>query len=430
MTQDPPLAGLRVLDFTHAAAGPFATMFLGDMGAEIIKVERPPAGDGARTMGSPMPGFPARNSEYYLSLNRNKRGIALDLARPEGVAVARDLAAASDIVVQNFRPGVMDRLGLGYDALRALRPALVYCSISAFGETGPWSERPANDIIMQSVSGLMGVTGEVGGGPLRIGLPIADYATGLFAMSGILAALHARLQHPQGQHVKIAMLDASLNMLCNYIPSVADLGAQIPRLGRGHAQIVPYQAFLCADDEYVMVGAFTRNFWLNLCAALDRSDWITDPRFASNSARLRHRDVLTGDMAAIFRTRPRADWLDLLEKADVPSSPVLELHDAIRSEQAMHNDLLREMSDGSCSATVVRSPVRVDAWGEPPCRMAPDLGRDTAAVLRDVLGLSEPSIAPARPAHPGGSSSSRSSAAAIRLANDHRARREAATMPT
>ena len=387
------MPGSAVLDFTHAAAGPYTTMFLGDMGAEVIKIERPKSGDGARTMGSPMPGFPPRNSEYYLSLNRNKLGIALDLAHPDGVAIACDLAAVSDIVVQNFRPGVMDRLGLGYDALRARKPGLVYCSVSAFGETGPWSERPANDIIMQSVSGLMGVTGEVGGGPVRIGAPIADFSTGLFALSGILAALYARDAHPEGQHVRIAMLDASLNMLCNYIPSVAGLGATIPRLGRGHAQIVPYQAFLCADGEYVMVGAFTRNFWINLARALEHSEWTTDPRYATNAARLRNRDSLNETLEAIFRTRPRADWLALLETADVPCSPVLELHDAVRSEQAVHNDVLQRMSDGTNSAQVVRSPIRVSEWGEAPCAMAPDVGRDTNAVLRDVLGLSEDAIA-------------------------------------
>jgi crotonobetainyl-CoA:carnitine CoA-transferase CaiB-like acyl-CoA transferase len=167
-----PLAGIRVLDFTHAAAGPFATMFLGDMGAEIIKIERPGYGDGSRSMGHPMPGFHRKNSDYYLSLNRNKKSVALDLGRPRGAEIARGLAEKCDIVVQNFRPGVMDRLGVGYDALRQRRKGLIYCSISAFGTSGPWADRPANDIIMQSVSGLMGVTGEVGGGPVRIGTPI------------------------------------------------------------------------------------------------------------------------------------------------------------------------------------------------------------------------------------------------------------------
>jgi crotonobetainyl-CoA:carnitine CoA-transferase CaiB-like acyl-CoA transferase len=387
-----PLANLRVLDFTHAAAGPFATMLLADLGAEIVKVERPRTGDGARTMGSPMPGFPPRNSEYYLSLNRNKRGIALDLSRPEGVGLARRLAERSDAVIENFRPGVMDRLGLGFEQLRSLRPGLIYCSISAFGPDGPWAARPANDIIMQSVSGLMGVTGEVGGGPVRIGAPVSDYSAGLFAVAGMLAALNARDGHPEGQHVEISMLEASLNLLCNYVPSVVGLGAHIPRLGRGHAQIVPYDAFACADGEYVMVGAFTRQFWLNLCRALDRQEWTEDPRFATNSARLRHRSELVGQLQKIFRSRTRAEWLEILDQADVPTSPVLELHDTVALEQVARRETIVELEEEGRTASVVRSPIRNHAWSAPPRRMAPDIGRDTVAVLRELLELPDEEI--------------------------------------
>jgi crotonobetainyl-CoA:carnitine CoA-transferase CaiB-like acyl-CoA transferase len=388
----PPLEGIRVLDFTHAAAGPFATMFLADMGAEVLKLERPPQGDGARTMGSPMPGFPRRNSEYYLSLNRNKKGLALDVSDPAALDATRRLAEQSDIVVQNFRPGVMDRLGLGFDDLRKLRAGLIYCSISAFGEEGPWAKRPANDIIMQSISGLMGVTGEVGGGPVRIGSPIADYASGLFALSGILAALYAREEHPEGQHVKVSMLDAALNFLANYIPSVVGLGATIPRLGRGHAQIVPYQAFACSDGSYVMVGAFTRNFWLNLCSALDHEDWTTDPRFATNSARLQNRDLLVGELERIFATRTRDEWLAVLEEADVPASPVLELHETVELDQVAVNGSIVELEEDDKRLNVVKSAIRVDEWPEVPPTMPPDLGRDTAEVLRDLLELPDEEI--------------------------------------
>jgi crotonobetainyl-CoA:carnitine CoA-transferase CaiB-like acyl-CoA transferase len=383
-----PLEGLRVLDFTHAAAGPFTTMMLADLGAEVIKVERPDGGDGARTMGSPMPGFEKRNSEYYLALNRNKEGVAIDLSGPAGVDLARRLAATADVVVENFRPGVMERLGLGYEDLRAPARGLVYCSISAFGPDGPWAARPANDIIMQSVSGLMGVTGEVGGGPVRIGAPVADYGAGLFALAGILAALHAREAHPEGQQVEISMLEASLNLLCNYVPSVAGLGARIPRLGRGHAQIVPYQAFACADGEYVMVGAFTRAFWRNLCRAVGHEEWIEDPDYATNSARLRNRDALVGELGAIFARRTREEWLDALEVADVPASPVLELDETLALEQVTGRGTLLGIDEEDRHVDVVRSPIRNRAWAEREPRMAPELGRDTAAVLGDALGLS------------------------------------------
>lgn len=388
-----PLAGIRVLDFSHAAAAPFATMFLADMGAEVIKIEKRRSGDGARSMGVPMPMLGPRDSDYYVSLNRNKKGIVLDLASAEGADLARRLAAKSDVVVENFRPGVMDRLGLGFEHLKTLRPHLVYCSISAFGSSGPWVERPANDIIMQSVSGLMGVTGEAGGGPVRIGAPISDFSSGLFGLSGILAALFARDRHPDGQHVEIAMLEASLNMMCNYIPSVATLGAQIPRLGRGHAQIVPYQAFVCSDGEYVMVGAFTREFWQNLCRALDHEDWITDPRFATNPARLKNRDILIGELDAIFATKPREDWVRILEQADVPNSPVLELHDAVKTEQVAHNRSLLPLGEPGKTFEVVRTPVRVEAWGEDLAEPPPALGEDTAEVLEQLLGLNRAKIA-------------------------------------
>jgi crotonobetainyl-CoA:carnitine CoA-transferase CaiB-like acyl-CoA transferase len=378
-----PLDGLRVLDFSHAAAGPFATMFLADLGAEVVKVEKPGRGDGARYMGEPMLG--PLESDYYLSLNRNKKSVLIDLSTEDGRELATGLARTSDVVVQNFRPGVLDRHRLGYEDLRTVREGLVYCSISAFGSSGPWRERPANDIIMQSVSGLMGITGEVDGGPVRIGAPISDYATGLFAMAGILAALHRRHALPEGQHVEIAMLDASMAMMANYIPSVATLGATIPRLGRGHAQIVPYQAFLCSDGQYVMVGAFTNGFWRRLCDAVGRPEWKDDPRFATNADRLAHRDVLLSTLEEIFQRRTRAEWLAALAEADVPNSPVLELRDAIASEQAVHNKIVQRLEGAELD--VIKLPVESDRWSPSPATVPPVMGEHTDEVLGKLLGL-------------------------------------------
>jgi crotonobetainyl-CoA:carnitine CoA-transferase CaiB-like acyl-CoA transferase len=209
----------------------------------------------------------------------------------------------------------------------------------------------------------------------------------------VIAALFARERFAQGQHVEVGMLESSLNMMCNYIPSVADLDATIPRLGRGHAQIVPYQAFVCADGEYVMVGAFTRNFWLNLCGALGHPEWTTDPRFVTNAARLANRDVLIGLCAGLFAEKERAAWLAILEAADVPCSPVLELHDAVRTEQVVQGGSLEQMQGDGYSVSVSRSPIRVEAWSTPPMRMAPDLGRDTRDVLGVLLGLDDAAIA-------------------------------------
>lgn len=386
----PPLDGLRVLDFSHAAAGPFATMFLADMGAEVIKVEKPGRGDGSRYMGEPLIG--PVDSDYYLSMNRTKKSILIDLSAAGGRDLARQLAARSDIVVQNFRPGVMERLGLGYDDLRRCRESLIYCSISAFGSSGPWRDRPANDIIMQAVSGLMGITGEVDGGPVRIGAPISDFATGLFALSGILAALHTRHEHPDGQHVEVAMLDASVAFMTNYIPAVATLGRRIPRLGRGHAQIVPYQAFVCADGDYVMVGAFTNGFWRRLCGAVGHPEWSTDPRYESNAARLEHRDELLSALEEIFRGRTRGEWLAILEEADVPTSPVFELHESIRSDQAVHNGVVQHVEGGDGAVDVIKFPVHSDRWKTRTPSFPPMMGTHSEEILSKVLGLDQQRI--------------------------------------
>jgi crotonobetainyl-CoA:carnitine CoA-transferase CaiB-like acyl-CoA transferase len=381
-----PLDGIRVLDFTHAAAGPYATMIMADLGADVIKIEKPGRGDGARYMGEPMLG--PHESDYYLALNRNKRDVLLNLQTPEGRDVALDLAAECDVVMQNFRPGVMDRLGLGFADVAKRRAGVIYCSISAFGPEGPMSTRPANDIIMQSVSGLMGVTGEVGGGPVRIGAPVSDYSSGLFALVGVLSALHARDQHPEGQHVEVAMLDSSIALMANYIPAVATLEKTIPRLGRGHAQIVPYQAFACADGAYVMVGAFTNGFWLGLCEAVEKPDWAEDPRFQSNAGRLAHRDLLLGELNEIFTTRTREQWQERLDAADVPNSPVLELNEALKSPQVEFNQTVQDVGTKDHPCATVRCPVRSKSWPFRDTMTPPKMGEHSEEVLEEVLGLS------------------------------------------
>lgn len=382
-----PLAGLRVLDFSHAAAGPFATMFLADLGAEVIKIEKPGRGDGARHMGEPMLG--PGQSDYYLSLNRSKRSLLIDLGVDEGVKLARKIAAKSDVVLQNFRPGVMERLGLGFADLAPLRKGLVYCSISAFGWSGPWRDRPANDVIVQSVSGLMDMTGAADGDPARIGAPVCDFSTGLFALVGLLTALSVRDRHPEGQHVKASMLDSSLAMMANYIPSVMDLDRRIPRLGLGHAQIVPYQAFKCSGGDYVMVGAFTQGFWRRLCKLLGHPEWIEDPRFENNAARLEHRAALLAMMEPRFLQKTRDEWIDLLEDADIPSSPLNGLHETLRTAQVRENRSVREIRGvGGEAVHVVGLPVRCDQWAEEGYGMPPRMGQDTDAILSDLLGMS------------------------------------------
>jgi crotonobetainyl-CoA:carnitine CoA-transferase CaiB-like acyl-CoA transferase len=382
-----PLVGLRVLDFSHAAAGPFLTMYLADLGAEVIKIEKPGRGDGARHMSVPILG--PLESEYHLALNRNKKDVLIDLQQPAGVEAARRLAAQSDVVVQNFRPGVMDRLGLGFSDLAAVRPNLVYCSISAFGPTGPWGGRPANDIIVQSISGLMGITGEPDGGPVRIGAPITDFSTGLFGLSAVLAALFGRDKYPEGQHVEVSMLDSAIAIAGNYVPSlVVGLRKSIPRVGRAHASIVPYQAFRCSDDEYVMVGAFTNSFWQRLCEAVGRPEWIDDPRFLVNADRLKNRSILVPELEALFAQKSREEWIEILGRYDIPCSPVLELQDALVSEQAVHNRVVQRIDTPLGEIGVVKSPIESQQWEA--CRYDPaaPMGLDTDEVLEQVAGYS------------------------------------------
>ena len=389
-----PLDGIRVLDFTHAAAGPYATMLMADLGADVIKIEKPGRGDGARYMGEPMLG--PHESDYYLALNRNKRDVLLDLQSSRGRDIALDLASKCDVVMQNFRPGVMERLGLGYADVAKRRPGIIYCSISAFGAEGPMSTRPANDIIMQSVSGLMGVTGEVGGGPVRIGAPVSDYSSGLFALVGVLSALHARDQHPEGQHVEVAMLDSSIALMANYVPAVATLGKSIPRLGRGHAQIVPYQAFACSDGAYVMVGAFTNGFWIGLCQAVERPDWAEDPRFRSNAGRLAHRDLLLDELSTIFATRTRDEWQERLDAADVPNSPVLELNETLKLPQIAFNQTIQDVGANGHACATVRCPVRSKSWPLRAAMTPPTMGEHSEEVLVEMLGLSVQDVAALR----------------------------------
>ena len=385
MTRTRPLQGYRVIDFTHAAAGPYATMWLADLGAEIIKIEKPGRGDGARFMGEPMHG--PKDSDYYIALNADKKSLLLDLGQQEAVEVARRLVAHGDLVISNFRPGVMERLGLGFDDLKGLRKGLVYCSISAFGASSSWAGRPANDIIVQGVSGMMDITGEPDGDPVRVGVPISDFSTGLFALSGVLAALLCRDQYPDGQHIEVNMFDSTLALMANYIPGVLDLGKSVPRLGRGHPQIVPYQAFRCADDAYLMVGAFTQGFWRRLAMALGREKWITDPRFETNADRVSNRGVLVPLLEDLFAAQDRDVWCAALAEHDVPFTPINSVPEALASELAKES--VRTLIDATGrTAHVSANPVRASQWPVMPHTLPPYMGQDTEQVLGGILGMS------------------------------------------
>jgi len=380
-----PLAGIRVLDFSNAAAGPFASLYLADVGAEVIKVERPESGDISRRLGVPM--FGPLDTDYVVSANRSKRSIVIDLATRRGSELARELIAESDVVIQNFRPGVAARLGIDYDTVQALRPGLVYCSISGFGEGGPLGGRPANDVIMQAASGLMSVTGERDGQPVKMGSPIADFSTGLFALIGILVALQCRDEHPEGQHVTVSMIESSLAMMAGYVPRVVTLGKKIPRLGSAHPQIVPYQAFGCGDGSQLMVGAFTDGFWRSLCEVVGHPEWITDERFASNPDRMENRDVLIALLNEAFMSAPREHWQSELDAVGVPNSALLGLDEVLASEQVRHLGSVLHLTSELGEVDLIDFPAKSTAWNRPEPTWPPSLGQHSAEILGDVLGL-------------------------------------------
>ncbi len=374
-----PLRGIRVADFSRVLAGPLATMLLADLGADVIKVERPGSGDDTRGWGPP---FVGEDAAYFLSLNRNKRSVALDLGTPEGAAAAKRLALSCDVVVENFRPGLMARFGLDHDALAARRPDIVTCSLVAFGEEGESASRPGYDIIVQALSGLMSFTGQPGGEPTKVGVALLDVVCGLYAANGILAALLERGTSGRGRRIVVSLYESSLaamvNQAANYL-----LGGVVPEpLGNQHPNIVPYQLFEAADRPFILAVGNDRMFE-RTCQILGRPELATDERFATNGARVRHRDELIPILAEAFRTRPAAGWLGALEGAGVPCSPVLRMDEVFATPEGAR--MVQEVDDPVRGPLrLVADPIRLDG-ALPPVRMPPPrLGQHTDEVLREL----------------------------------------------
>jgi crotonobetainyl-CoA:carnitine CoA-transferase CaiB-like acyl-CoA transferase len=323
-----PLTGLRVLDFSRVLAGPFCTMVLADLGADVLKVERPETGDDTRAWGPP---FAGGDAAYFLSVNRNKRSVALDLGAQDGVGTARALARKADVVVENFRPGLMERFGLNHDALRRDNPRLVYCSILAFPE-GPRRDDPGYDLTFQALSGLMSITGPKDGEPTKVGVAILDVAAGLFAAVGILAALRERERTGRGTYLEVPLFDASLAVLVNQAANHL-IGGMVPGpMGNEHPNIVPYQDFRASDRTFVVAAGNDRLF-TRLCEAIDRPEWAEDPRFVTNEARVGNREQLISMLAEVFASGPAEEWLRLLEDRGVPCAPVRSLDEVFSSPE-------------------------------------------------------------------------------------------------
>lgn len=378
-----PLAGLRVLDLTHMLAGPYCTWVLGALGAEVNKVEMPGHGDFTRGLAP----FAGGESIYFMSVNRNKRSVTLNLKRPAGRAALLRLAQRADVLVENHRPGAMTRLGIDYEAVAAINPGIVYASISGFGQTGPYRERPAFDAVVQAMSGMMSITGEEDGPPARVGASIGDIGASLFGTVGILAALAERAVTGRGAHVDIAMFDAQIAVLENALARYLNANERPRRLGSRHPLIAPFQAFP-TKDEPIVICVDTEAQWQRLCQALGRPDLIDNPLFADGNARARHHAELEPALSNVLSTRPRAEWLSALQAAEVPAGPLNDIAAAAEDPQVAARGMIRRIGERA----FVSQPIRFSSHVRLPERASPQLGADTEAVLAEY-GYSQEEIA-------------------------------------
>jgi crotonobetainyl-CoA:carnitine CoA-transferase CaiB-like acyl-CoA transferase len=380
-----PLAGIKVLDFSRILSGPYASMVLADLGAEVVKVE--PVGSGDETRN--FPPFKGPLSHYFIALNRSKKSITLDLKSPEEAKIARNLARKCDVVLENFRPGVMDRLGLGYETLKADNPGLVYCSITGFGRNSPHGDKPAFDIVAQALSGVMDVNREPGQPPNKLGIPLGDMAGSIFSLFGLLATLVERNTTGQGRHVEIAMLD-SLIAMQGYLSQIYFVSGNSPQpVGTRHPSIVPYGAFPTRDG-HVIVACLTERFWHNFARCLGREDLITDPRFAEYEKRLENRDALEPEICEIMEKDTTEYWLDRLTEFDVPNAPILSIAESLEQEHVAARGLIETVTHPDVGdMQLVRGPIRFDGEGPAPARAPALLGEHTRSVLSDWLGYDE-----------------------------------------
>jgi formyl-CoA transferase len=413
MTASPKEAALphiKVLDLSRVLAGPWCTQMLADLGADVVKVERPGAGDDTRHWGPPFlqdaQGQPTDQATYFTACNRNKRAVAIDMAQPEGQALIRQMALQSDVLVENFKVGGLAQYGLDYASLKALNPRLIYCSVTGFGQDGPYAPRAGYDLMIQAMSGMMSITGRAddqpGGGPLRVGVALTDLFTGVYACSAILAALEVRHRTGVGQHIDMALLDVGMAILANQAAGFLNTGAVPQRQGNSHPSLAPYQDFPTADGAMLLAigndGQFAR-----FCEAAGHPEWAADARFASNTLRVKHRGDLIPAMEAVTRTRSTADWIALLEDKAVPCGPINDIGQAFSDSQVVARNLKlnQSLSPDAIEKTAIESiasvasPLRLSDTPPVLHRAPPLLGEHTDEVL-SALGLDAAAVAALR----------------------------------
>ena len=401
------LAGLKVLDLSRVLAGPWCTQMLADLGADVVKVERPVVGDDTRHWGPPFlqdaDGNDTDQATYFTACNRNKRSITIDMAQAQGQALIRQMAAQSDVLVENFKVGGLAQYGLDYASLQAINPGLIYCSVTGFGQTGPYAERAGYDLMVQALSGMMSITGRPdgapGGGAQKVGVAVIDVFTGVYACSAILAALQARHRSGQGQHIDMALLDVGMAILANQAAGFINTGRVPQRQGNSHPSLVPYQSLATADGAMLLAvgndGQFTR-----FCEAAANPQWSQDPRFVTNTLRVEHRDALIPLIEAVTQTKTTAQWVALLEHKAVPCGPINRIDEAFADAQVQARGLRIDQPlapdtaarTGIQSIATVASPLRLTETPAVLHRPAPALGEHTDSVLRE-LGLDAAAIA-------------------------------------
>ena len=406
MTQETPkaLGHIRVLDLSRVLAGPWCSQNLADLGADVIKIERPGLGDDTRAWGPPYAkdaeGNNTTEAAYYLAANRGKRSVTVDIASSEGQAILRELARDADVVLENYKVGQLRRYGLDYDSLKELNPDIVYCSVTGFGQDGPYAHRAGYDFLIQGMGGLMSITGErddlPGGGPQKAGVAITDLMTGMYATVAVLAALMHRDRTGEGQHIDMALLDTQVAMLANMGSNFLNSGKPPKRWGNAHANIVPYQTFACADG-HIIVATGNDGQYQKFVEAGNRPDLGADPRFATNPLRVQNRDVLVPLLAEMVGTRSRAEWISQLEEVGVPCGPINDLADVFDNPQVKAREIAIEMDHPAAGKVkLVRSPMKMSATPAMADLPPPMLGQHTDEVLRELLGRSNADIAALR----------------------------------
>ncbi|MBL8383981.1 MAG: CoA transferase [Burkholderiales bacterium] len=401
-----PLSHIRVLDLSRVLAGPWAGQNLADLGAEVIKVERPGKGDDSRAFGPPWlqdaAGKPTSEASYYLAANRGKKSITANLSHPEAQAMLRDLARSCDVVIENYKFGDLARYGLGYDDIKAVNPGIIYCSVTGFGQTGPWRERPGYDFMAQGMSGLMSVTGEPdgvpGGGPMRVGIPIIDILTGMYASVAICAALAHRAATGVGQHLDLALLDTSMAFLSIQGMTYLTTGEAPGRIGNTHPTIVPYQVFPTRDGS-VILACGNDNLFGKFCAAAGCGHLAADERFARNAGRVQNRAVLVPMLNAVFAQKTTKEWVAILEEAGVPNGPINSIAEAFEEEQVKARGVKFDLPHPLAgSVPMIASPMKFSATPARQDVPPPTLGQHTEAVLGELLGYDAGRIAQLRAA--------------------------------